>query len=164
MPVLIGVLFGRDDGMPVLAVLGFVVVGTIGVRPVLGASTGCSFHCFGVVALVGSGSTIGGDIAVVTVFFTPSMSGILTLLVASLSGLGLGSSNSNGTPTATAAAAAQGITDSKETEERERLEVRVRLKTWLVCDLVDPVAILGKFGSLEREAVVASISINCSLL
>ena len=134
----------------------------IGVRFVLGASTGCSFHCLGVVALIGSGSTIGGDIAAVTVFFTTARSGILTLLVASLSGLGLESNNSNGTPTATAAAAAQGTTDIKETEGRERLEVRVRLKTWLVCDPFDPVAILGKFGSLDREAVVASTSIDPS--
>ena len=125
----------------------------------VGAATGCSFHGFGVVALVGSGSTIGGDMADMTVFFTTVISGILTLLVASLSGLGLESNNRYGTPTATAAAAAQGTTDSKETDERERLGVRVRLKTWLLCDPVDPVAALGKFGSLDRDTVVASTSI-----
>ena len=166
--MLIGGLIGRGDGIPALGRFGFVdgcwLLGTIGVRFVVGAATGCSFHCLGVVGLVGSGSIIGGDIAavtvLVTVFCTPSRSGILTLLVASLSGLGLESSNSIGTPTATAAAAAQGITDIKETEGREWLDVRVRLKTWLVCDLVDPVAILGKFGSLDRDTVVASTSID----
>lgn len=127
---------------------------------VVGASTGCSFHCLGVVAVVGSGSTIGGAIAAVTVFFTTARSGILTLLVASLSGLGLESNNRYGTPTATAAAAAQGTTDSQETDDRERLGVRVRLKTWLVWDPVAPVAALGKFGSLDRDTVVASTSID----
>ena len=101
----------------------------------MGGLTGCAAQGLGKLGLVagsellvvGSGSTIGGDMAATTVFFTPVISGIFTLLAASLIGLGLGLKIASGSPTATAAAAAQGTTDIKETEERDLRLVRVRL-------------------------------------